>query len=115
MSRIGCGGALGAEASERWGSEALQRAGHGDGEVAAAELGRDGVARGGGVQHEGEWVQEVVGVPRGAVGEAGGGLRPSSAAGSAAQRRRAEKQRGREEEEGGWTGFQILESSRVPL
>ena len=42
-----CGGALGAEARERWGSGALQRAGHGDGEVAAAELGRDGVARGG--------------------------------------------------------------------
>ena len=49
MSGIGCGGALGAEASERWGSGALQRAGHGDGEVAAAELGRDGVERGGGV------------------------------------------------------------------
>ena len=65
MSGIGCGGALGAEARERWGSGALQRAGHGNGEVAAAELGRDGVARGGGVQREGEWVQEVAGVPRG--------------------------------------------------
>jgi hypothetical protein len=35
-----------------------------------------------------EWVQEVAGVPRGAVGEAGGGLRPPTAAGSAAQLRR---------------------------
>ena len=60
-------------------------------EVAAAELGRDGVARGGGVQSEGQWVQEVAGVPRGAVGEAGASLRPSSAAGGAAQRRHAEK------------------------
>ena len=91
-----------------------QRAGHSDGEVAAAELGRDGVARGGGVQREGDWVQEVAGVPCGAVGEAGGGLQPSSAAGSAAQCRRAEKQRGREEE-GGWTGLQILKSSGVLL
>ena len=39
-------------------------------------------------EHEGEWVQEVAGVPRGAVGEARGGLRPPTAAGSAAQRRR---------------------------
>ena len=62
--------------------------------MAAAELGRDGVARGGGVQCEGEWVQEVAGVPRGAVGEAGGGLWPSSAAGSAAQCREAERERG---------------------
>ena len=115
MSGIGCGGTLGVEAHERWGSGALQRAGHGDDEVAVAELGRDGVARGGGVQREGEWVQEVAGVPRGAVGEAGCGMRPPTAAGSAAQRRRAEKQRGREEEEGGWTGLQILKSSRVPL
>ena len=83
--------------------------------MAAAELGRDGVARGGGVQREGEWVQEVAVVPRGAVGEAGGVLRPSSVAGSAAQCRRTEMQRGREEEEGGWTGLQILKSSRVPL
>ena len=49
--------------------------------------------------------REVSGVSRGAVGEAGGGLRPSSVASSAALRRRAEKQRGREEEEGGWTGL----------
>ena len=27
------------------------------------------MARGGEVQHEGEWVQEVAGVPRGAVGK----------------------------------------------
>jgi hypothetical protein len=58
VSGIGCGGALGAVARERWGSGALQP-GHVDGEVVAAELGRDGVATGGGVQREGEWVQEV--------------------------------------------------------
>ena len=82
VSRIGCEGALGAEACKSWGSGALQRAGHSDGEVAVAELGQDGVARVGVVQREGEWVQEVAGVPRGAVGEAGGGLRPPTAAGS---------------------------------
>ena len=49
---------------------------------------RGGVARGGEVQREGEWVQEVAGVLRGAVGKAGGGLRPPTAAGSAAQSRR---------------------------
>ena len=59
------------------------------------------VARVGEVQREGKWVQEVARAPRGAVGEAGGGLRPSLVAGSAAQRRRVEKQRGREEKEGG--------------
>ena len=91
MSGIGCGGALGAEARERWGSGALQRAGHGDGEVAAAELGWaawQGEERS---SAEGEWVQEVAGVPRGVVDEAGGGLRPSSAAGGAAQCQRAER------------------------
>ena len=67
LSGIGCGGALGAEASERWGSGALQRAGHGDGEVAAAELDWGGVARGGGIQLGVEWGQEVAGVPRVAV------------------------------------------------
>ena len=70
--------------------------------------GRRGPAQGG-------VVQEVAGVPRGAVGEAGGGLWPSSAAGSASLRRLAEKQRRREEEEGGRTGLQIFKSSRVPL
>ena len=115
MSGIGCGGTLGVEAHERWGSGALQQAGHSDGEVAAAELGRDGVARGGGVQREGEWVQEVAGVPRGAVGEAGGGLRPSSAVGSAAQRWRAEKQRGREVEEDCWTFLQFLKNLGILL
>ena len=43
-----CGGALGAEAHASWGSGALCCASHGDGEVAAAELGWGGVARGGG-------------------------------------------------------------------
>ena len=44
---------------------------------------RGGVARGAGLQREGKWVQEVAGAPRVAVGEAGGGLRPSSAVGGA--------------------------------
>ena len=96
MSRIRCGGALGAEAHERWGSGALQRAGHNDGEVAAAEFGRDGMARGGGVQREGEWVQEVAGVLRGAVEK-------QELACGAAQRRRQRKQGGREVEDEGWT------------
>ena len=46
------------------------------------------VARGGELQHEGKWVQEVARAPRGAVGEAGGGLRPTSAAGGAGLCRR---------------------------
>jgi len=40
-----------------WGSGALQRAHHSGGEVAAAELGQDGVARDGKLQRAGEWVQ----------------------------------------------------------
>jgi len=35
---MGCGDSPGAEARERWGSQALSRARHGGGEVAAAEL-----------------------------------------------------------------------------
>ena len=69
MKGLGCGASSDAEARERWGAKALPRACHGGGEVAAAELGRDGVERGGGVQREGEWVQEVAGVPRGTVGK----------------------------------------------
>ena len=53
--------------------------------------------RGGEVQGEGEWVQEVAGVPRGAVGEAGGGLQPSSAAGSAGAQRSREGERRKKE------------------
>ena len=45
---LGCWGALGAGARERWWSEALRRAGHGGGEVAAVwssgVRGRDGEA-----------------------------------------------------------------------
>ena len=41
---------------------------------------RGGVAREGGVQREGKWVQGFAEVPREAVGEAGGGLRPPTAA-----------------------------------
>ena len=61
---LGCGAATGAEACERWGAGALPRAGHGDGEVAAAELDWGGVARGGGIQRRVEWGQGVAGVPR---------------------------------------------------
>ena len=76
---MGCWGALGAGARERWASGVLRRA-HSGGEVAAAELGEDGVARGGKLQRAGEWVQGFAEVPREAVGEAGGGLRPPTAA-----------------------------------
>ena len=41
---------------------------------------RGGVAREGGVQREGKWVQGFTEVPREAVGETGGGLRPPTAA-----------------------------------
>ena len=73
---------------ERRRARALRQAGHGGGEVAAAELGWGGVARGGGIQRGEEWGQGVAGVPRGAVGEAGAGLRPSSAGGAELCRRR---------------------------
>ena len=49
-------GLPGAAAHERRRAGALSRALHGDGEVAAAELGQDGVARGGKLQRAGEWV-----------------------------------------------------------
>ena len=55
--------------------------------------GQGGVAREGGVQCEGEWVQEITGVPRGAVGKAGGSLRPPTTAGSAGGGE-AERERG---------------------
>ena len=61
MRGLGCGAATGAEAHERWGSRALSQASHGGGEVAAAELGRDSVARGGEVQRGWEWDQRVAG------------------------------------------------------
>ena len=48
---------MGAEMHESWGFGALQRARHSGGEVAAAELGQDGVARGGKLKRAGEWVQ----------------------------------------------------------
>ena len=51
--------------------------------MAATELVGGSVARGAGLQREVEWVHRVAGVPRVAVGEAGGGLRPSSAVGGA--------------------------------
>ena len=47
MRGLGCWGPLDAGARESWGPGALQRARHRNGEVAAAELGQDGVARGG--------------------------------------------------------------------
>ena len=61
------GGSAGADARERWGAGALPQACHGGGEVAAAELDLDSVARGGGIQRGVEWGQEVSGVPRVAV------------------------------------------------
>ena len=47
MRGLGCWGPLDAEVRESWGPGALQRARHRNGEVAAAELGQDSVARGG--------------------------------------------------------------------
>ena len=75
--------APGTEARASWGAEALQRAVHGDGEVAAAEL--VGVAWRGkqGSSARGSGSRRSLGVPRVAVGEAGAGLRPSSVAGGA--------------------------------
>ena len=95
-----------------WGAEALRCAGHGGGEVAATELAGVSVAREGGVQREGKWVQGFAEVPREAVGETGGGLRPPTAAATAPA---AVKQRGREVEDEVWTDLQNLKSSRVPL
>ena len=61
------GGSPGAEAHERREAGALPRACHGGGEVAAAEVDLDSVARGGGLQRVREWGQWVAGVPRVAV------------------------------------------------
>ena len=69
MRGLCCGVSPGAEACERWGAGALPRACHGGGEVAAAELDLDSVARGGGIQRGGEWGQGVAEVPRVAVGK----------------------------------------------
>ena len=63
MRGLRSGGSDGADACERWGAGALSRTRHDGGEVAAAEL--DGGR--GEVQREGEWGQEVAGVPRVAV------------------------------------------------
>ena len=98
MRGLGCGVSPGAEARERWGAGALPRACHGGGEVAAAELDLDNVARGGGIQRGWEWGQGVAGVPRVAVG---------SRRWPAALPRRQSKQRGREEEDDSWTGLQF--------
>ena len=70
--------------------------------AAGGAVGR--VARGGKLQREGKWVQEVARAPCGEVGEVGGGLRPSSAAGGAGLPA-AVKQRGRQEVEEGWTSL----------
>ena len=67
MWGFGCGVSPGAEARERWGAGALPRACHGGGEVAAAELDLDSVARGGGIQRGVEWGQQVAGMPHVAV------------------------------------------------
>ena len=49
------------------GSRSFSPSCHGGGEVAAAEVHVDSVARGGGIQRGVEWGQEVAGVPRVAV------------------------------------------------
>ena len=96
-----CGGALGAEARASWWSGALRCAGHGDGEVAAAELGWGGVARGGGSSARG-------GGSRGQGGDAWGGGAAGGGLPALPRRRRrrsalaALKQRSREEDTG-WT------------
>ena len=114
MSGLGCWVALGAAAYERRRAGVLRRAGHGGGEVAAAELvgvawqGMEGSsARGSGSRgsrrcHVRRWgkQEEACGLPR--------------------RRRRhsalaAVKQRGREVEDEVWTDSQNLKSSRVPL
>jgi len=105
-----CGGALGAEVCSSWGSRAFRCAGHGDGEVAAAELSWGGVARGGGSSaREGGWrgvwarrvgdhgKQEVAGALH------GGGRRRSAPA--------ALKQNGREVRYKRWT---FLQFQKIP-
>ena len=88
---LGCGAATGAEACERWGAGALPRAGHGDGEVAAAEHDRGSVVRERGLQHWWSGAKRLRGcrVWRWA---AGGGL-PAEPAAEEAERERGGRHR----------------------
>jgi len=108
-----CGGALGVEARASWGSGALCCASHGDGEVAPAELGWGGVARGGGSSASGGGSRGSQGchVRRRAKQEVACGLprRPWRRSAPAAL-----KQRGREVE-GVWISLQNPKISGVPL
>ena len=96
MRELECGGSPGAEACERRGTEALPRACHGGGDVAAAEHDRGSVAREKGLQHGWSGARGLRGcrVWRWA---AGGGLRPSLGGGrrrSAPAAEEAERERG---------------------
>ena len=107
-----CGGALGAEARASWGSGALRCAGHGDGEVAAAELGWGGAARGGSsARGGGSRGSQGCHVRRQAKQEVAYGLPRWRRCRSAPA---ALKQRGREVEEGVWTSLQNPKISGVP-
>ena len=114
MRETHCGNAPGAEARERWGSRALSRARHGDGEVAAAEL--DGVA------WQGEERSSAVGSgTRGSrecrVGRWSSRRWPAALLGSERRRsaQRQRKQGGREVEDDCWTSLQFLKNPGVPL
>ena len=109
-----CGNAPGAEAHERWGSQALSRARHGGGEVAAAEL--DWAA----------WQGEERSSAKGSEARRSQGCRVwrwssrrwhaalHSGVGATLLRRQV-KQRGREVEEDCWVFLQIPKSSGIPL
>ena len=106
--------APGTEACTSWGAEALQRAVHGDGEVAAAELvgvawrGEQGSSagwsgsRGSRGRRVGRWARQEL-----ACSLRGGGWRGTVPA--------AVKQRGRQEVEEGWTVLQFLKIPGILL
>ena len=77
--------------------------------VAWRREGRSSV-REGGVQCEGKWVQGFAELPREAVGEAGGGLRPPTAAAAPLYTGDREKQRSREVGDEVWTDLQFPKS-----
>ena len=93
-----------------WGAEALRCAGHGGGEVAATELAGGSVARGGGVQRVGKWVQRLrrCHVRRRAKQEVACGLPRWRAVALGASGR--EKQRSREVGDEVWTDLQFPKS-----
>ena len=102
-----CWGTCNARARVRRERRALQRARHRDGEVAAAEFGQDGVARGGSSIARGRRAAEALARRVGGARQAGGGRLAQSGGGSAASpavREEAGRQAG-----GGrkWTGLQF--------